>query len=57
MDSLTFSDAVLPTILADSGVRTRPGATTLIRTPRGAYVAAAESPRPVTPAFAAAMAS
>src|SRR5271166_3478500 len=39
------------------GVRTSPGATQFTRMPRGAYVAAAERVRPITPALAAAIAS
>lgn len=55
------TDACSKTSLANSpsviGVRTRPGATTLTRTPHRAYVAAADRANPSTPALAAAIAS
>ena len=55
--ALALSERSLSTSRAASGVRTSPGATTLMRTPRGAYVAAADSASPMTPALAAATAS
>ena len=57
MDWEASADFGLPQILSVIGVRTNPGATALTRIPFDAYVAAADNVRPMTPAFAAAIAS
>ncbi len=55
--SEALSAASFEVIFPVKGVSTKPGATQFTRILRTVYVAAAESVSPMTPAFAAAMAS
>ena len=57
MDSDTFFDSFDFRIDDVKGVSTSPGATTFTRIPFGPYVAAADNPKPIIPALAAAIAS